>query len=613
MTQQQQGNGKKHGRGRGNKIITLLALLATFLSFLTYYTITRESSLLGFGLSRIIWLTLSDLVVFLALGILLARKVFKRSTGLLKAHGASKLQNRIIFTFSLVVAIPTITISIFSTYFFNFGLQSWFDQRISNVLDQSVIVAESYIEEHTIQLKETAVSVADDLSDMYHDLIHDQEKFVKTLNSEAEMRSLSDVIVFQRSTNTVLAKTSLSFALAVTTIPMYAFERADSGEMVQINSDPTKIRMLTKLREYEDTYLIIGRLVDSKVIDHIDKTNGAVAEYQVLKQQISNMQITFSIIFIVVALLLLLVAISWGAIFAGQIVSPIKNLVLATEQVKAGDLTVQVQEDGLDKDELRLLTSAFNSMIKRIGRQQKDLMAAQRALAWSDVARRVAHEVKNPLTPIQLSAERLLRKFGNASSDPESFQKYVETIIRHTNDIKTIISEFVDFAKLPTPVFVECDIVSTVKTSVDSRRLINDKIVYKFTSNKPLINFIGDTTQLNQIMTNLLKNAEEALEHKVTEVGQSKFKPYISVDIKEVGQIVTVTIIDNGPGFPLDLLSKATEAYITSRSNGTGLGLAIVKKITQDHFGTIDIANNIDQGAAITLTFDISELKFKLK
>ena len=244
-------------------------------------------------------------------------------------------------------------------------------------------------------------------------------------------------------------------------------------------------------------------------------------------------------------------------------------------------------------------------MTQQLNLQQKDLLVAQRALAWSDVARRVAHEIKNPLTPIQLAAERLYTKFENEVADKGTFRKYTDTIIRHTGDIKKIVSEFVNFARLPLPVFNICEIVNLIKTTVDSRKLLNDKIAYKVTSNIEQVNFICDSLQINQVMLNLLKNSEEALEAQ----GAGR----IDVTITQESYILTIIVEDNGPGFNNDLIGRATEAYITTRLKGTGLGLAIVKKIVQDHLGELNILNNEKGGAAIKLTFNMNELKYKLK
>ncbi|MDN3030764.1 MAG: PAS domain-containing sensor histidine kinase [Candidatus Tisiphia sp.] len=588
------------------KLVFILIIIAVILACSTYYVISIEPKSLGPDPSRVIGLILVDLTILLFLGILLARKFLRDFVDKGDGEKSSKLQSRIIITFSLVATIPTIIVSVFSAYFFNFGIQSWFDKKISAVLDQSIIVAESYINEHKLQLRETALSVAYDLSEMYYDLIHNPILFNETLNSEAEMRSLDEVIVLHKPTNTVIANTFLSFAISFATIPSHLMKRAEIGEIVEIKSDPAKIRMLIKLKEQNDVYLLVGRLIDAKITDHINKTNGAAEEYYRLKKHISSMQIKFSIVFIFIALLLLLAAISWGMIFAIKIVSPIRKLVSAAEKVKNGDLTIQVPEDVINKDEISVLSSAFNRMIKQIDRQQRDLVIAQRALAWSDVARKVAHEIKNPLTPIHLASERLLRKFSNQVEDKAEFNKYINMIVRHTEDIKKIVSEFVNFARLPAPVFTDCDLVILVKNMVESRKLINDKILYKFITTDQYIDFICDTTQINQIMFNLLKNAEES-------IGLTKLQEgVITVSITKSDHQIIITVDDNGVGFQANLIDRATEAYITTRSKGTGLGLAIIKKIAQDHCATLELANRLEGGAIINITFNLDELKLKV-
>ncbi|WP_375318612.1 sensor histidine kinase NtrY-like [Candidatus Tisiphia endosymbiont of Oplodontha viridula] len=588
-----------------SKLLFVLIIIAILLACSTYYVISIESKSLGPDPIRVIGLILVDLTIFLLLGILLARKFLRAFVDKEEIDKSSKLQNRIIIAFSLVATIPTIVVSVFSAYFFNFGIQSWFDKKISAVLDQSIIVAESYINEHKLQLRETALSVAYDLSEMYYDLIHNPILFNETLNSEAEMRSLDEVIVLHKPTNTVIANTFLSFAISFATIPAHLMKRAEIGEIVEIKYDPTKIRMLIKLKEQNDIYLLVGRLIDAKITDHIDKTNGAAEEYYRLKKHISSMQIKFFIVFIFIALLLLLAAISWGMIFATKIVTPIRKLVSAAEKVKNGDLTIQVPEDVINKDEISVLSSAFNRMIKQIDRQQRDLVIAQRALAWSDVARKVAHEIKNPLTPIHLASERLLRKFSNQVEDKAEFNKYIQMIVRHTDDIKKIVSEFVNFARLPAPVFMDCDLVILIKNMVESRKLINDKILYKFITTDQYIDFICDTTQINQIMVNLLKNAEESI--RLTRFQQG----IITVSITKSNHQVTITVDDNGVGFQANLIDRVTEAYITTRSKGTGLGLAIIKKIAQDHCATLELANRSEGGAIINITFSLDELKLK--
>ena len=519
---------------------------------------------------------------------------------------AYKLRKRIIIAFSFGAAVPTIIVAVFSTYFFNFGVQSWFDDKVSRVLEQSIIVGESYINEHIMQLKETAISISDDYDDLYYKLVYNPELFQEILTGQAEMRTLDEAIIFKKDSNTILAQTALSFSLSFLAIPSYVFDKASKGEVVQISSDPTKLRILIKLRNYNDTYLLIGRLIDEKIIDHINRANGTAQEYFRLKGHIFDLQVKFAMIFILLAIILLLAAIIWGRHFAEQLVKPIRELVIAAEKVKNGDLTAQVPEEGLKKDEIKILSLAFNRMVKQIDRQQRDLLIAQRALAWSDVARKVAHEIKNPLTPIHLGAEMLLKKFKNQVQDQDSFEKYINNIIKNSNEIRMIVSEFVNFARLPSPDFSKHEIVSIINQLVDERRLINDKILYQVFSNVKLFELVCDGTQLNRVLVNLLQNAEHALEN-------ISYQQRITVHIMLYRDFIAISVLGNGLGFSPHVLENATKAYFTTKAKGTGLGLAIVDKIVQDHLGTLNIFNREEGGGCVKLTFNAKELRVKLK
>jgi len=305
-------------------------------------------------------------------------------------------------------------------------------------------------------------------------------------------------------------------------------------------------------------------------------------------------------------LLLLSGTIYVGAIFANRIAKPIKRLVNATEKVQSGDLTVNIPVSKDKEDEISILTSAFNKMVRRIDIQQKDLALAQRTMAWKDVASRVAHEIKNPLTPISLSADRLRKKFIDEISDEESYIKYITTIQRHTKDIQNIISEFAEFAKLPSPVFQKVEIIAKLKDLIESRQMIDETIIYHFSSNTERFYFRCDPTQINQIIINLLKNAEEALEN-------IKHHKKINLDVNLEESELEIFVSDNGKGFPNDLIDRITEPYLTTRSKGTGLGLAIVKKIAQDHNGDVVISNDENGGARVKLIFNLQKYDENIK
>lgn len=577
-------------------LVYSLGFLALLFGFLTYYLINLKTP--GNPDPNLVMeIVLIDLVIFLGLAVILARRFFIIWNYYRRENSGSRLQKRIIVTFSLLATIPTIIVSIFSTYFFNFGIQSWFDKKITTVLDQSVNVAESYINEHKVTMRASAYAVAEDLQDNeIYQLIRDPALFQKVIQAQAEMRSLNEILIYQLSTRTILAQTSMSFALSFATIPLHLIERADNGEIVEVPSDPSKIRMLVKLHDFNDTYMLIGKLIDDKILNYIDNTNGAASEYLRLKDHIAAIQIKFSVIFIFIAILLLIAAISVGMLFITQIIKPIRKLVRATEKVKSGDFSVQVAE-GPDDDEIGILSNAFNRMISQLEHQKRDLAIAQRAAAWADVARRVAHEIKNPLTPIQLSAGMLQRKFDNEIKSKEQYNKYINNIMRHTEDIKKIVAEFVSFAKLPNPVFEKCYLDKLLQEFVESRRILNENIEYQLRLPPKSVPFQCDQTQLHQVLTNLLKNSEESLEQ------EGVVSPKILVDLFQEQDYIYLIIEDNGPGFPSHLMDKISQPYITTRDKGTGLGLAIVKKIIQDHSGVLEFSNIKSGGAQVKLIF----------
>ena len=508
--------------------------------------------------------------------------------------------------FSLVAIIPTIIISVFSVMVFNLGIQAWFDNRVSTAIEQSIKVADLYIEENKVQLRDTAISVANDLNELYFEVIHNPQLLSNVLNAQAEMRSLTEAIIYQKSTNTVMSQTALSFPLSFWTIAEHVYKKADSGEVAEIPSDPGKLRLLIKLREFDDTYLLVGRLVDEEIINYVDRTNGAASKYKSMMDKTHTIQVQFALMFTLISIILVSATAVLGSKFATKISEPLIRLVRATEQVQEGDLSVQVETDKNKQDEIYILSNAFNRMVKKIDIQQKDLALSQRTMAWADVASRVAHEIKNPLTPILLSADRIQKKFLDQVDDKEGFKKYISNIQRNTTDIQKIISEFAEFAKMPMPNFESVNIIATVKDIVETRQLISDSTTYNFSSNVEELQFMCDITQINQIFVNLFKNAEEAMETALSDKN-------ISVDIQLTENDLEISVTDSGKGFSNDLIHKVTEPYITTRTKGTGLGLAIVKKIVQDHGGDITISNINSGGGNVRLIFDRKHLLSKVK
>jgi two-component system nitrogen regulation sensor histidine kinase NtrY len=219
-----------------------------------------------------------------------------------------------------------------------------------------------------------------------------------------------------------------------------------------------------------------------------------------------------------------------------------------------------------------------------------ELTVAQRTSAWADVARRIAHEIKNPLTPIQLSAERIRRKYGDSiKTDREVFDKCTETIIRHVGDIGRMVDEFSAFARMPQAVFEEQDIREVVREAVILFQMSRPEIEYKIESvDEPLI-ALCDRRLLTQAVTNLVKNASEGVDAYMNANGQAAEKGRIVIRLRSVDQRFVIDVIDNGCGLPKENRHRLVEPYVTTRQKGTGLGLAIVQRITEQHGGVLEL------------------------
>jgi two-component system nitrogen regulation sensor histidine kinase NtrY len=664
--------------------------------------------------------TMSLMLLDLALILLVMTYSVSRRARMLWARARSgligtRLQSRIIMMFCVIAIIPTITVSLFSAYFFNYGIKTWFDGRVSHALEDSIVVATAYLDEHKGAIRGDALSMAPGIASNLSLLSSNAQLFRDILNDQIETHDLSEAIIFDG--HNVLARTSLSFSLMFERLPEEVLRRADEGKVVVFGENQDKIQAVLKMSNAPRLYMMVSRVVDASVLQHMESARRSVAQYEELQNDISVLQRQFFMIFILVALLVLLASVWAGMKLSTRLIDPLLGLMAATERVRAGDYSIKVPEGRAD-DEIANLGRTFNRMTGQLEAQRRDLMeanrlgderrrfaeavlsgvsagiiavdakaeitlnnrtalellgvptdqsivtknitellpevtpilaqaqvrpdriasadivmasgaervtlhvqvvaerfkqtiegfivtfdditelvAAQRSAAWADVARRVAHEIKNPLTPITLSAERLRKKFGpEISSDRESYERYLDTIVRHSKDIGRMVEEFVSYARVPTAKFAEENLNNIVRKSVFSERTVHPEINYQLVLPEVPVMVNCDEAQIGQILTNLLKNAAESLE-------QTPAPRTIVLTIEQASEAVTLTVCDNGAGFPTELLERLTDPYVTTRAKGTGLGLSIVKQTMEEHGGSITLANVPEGGAEVTLRF----------
>jgi len=700
-------------------IAAVLTVLATFATFSNVGPFVPTSTTL------FVLLTI-NLSMLLVLGAMVARQIVQLRATQKTGAGSSRLQRRIVTLFSIVAITPTIIVAIASGMFFEFGLQSWFSDKVRTALDNSQAVAEAYIEEHKKAIQADVLGVARDLNAQAFSLSQDKVLLEQALSVQAQFLTLSEAIVFDRN-GQVKARAKTTLSLTGDSFPLAALDLAAKGNIVPIIGGPNdnRVRVLVALDGFLGQFLYISRFVDPKALALVKNTTDARSDYMLALKDQSRYRLWFNLTYFIIAFLILIAAIWLGIGFARKLMEPITNLVDASEKVGRGDFTARAPiRKGYD--DLGGLTRAFNKMTRQLDQQQKDIseanirleerhrfveavlsgvsagimgldplgnvtlpnkaaanmlhletenvfganiadimpevkllfeksraghlqsvqdqivierdeiklnlmvritaetekgdiqgfviafdditeqVAAQRNAAWSDIAQRIAHEIKNPLTPIQLAAERLKRKYlKEINSDPAIFIQCTDTIVRQVGDLRRMVDEFSSFARMPAPNIKMANLIDITKQAYFLQEVANHNIIFNLDVQGDVLNVECDAGQIGQAMTNLIKNATESISsmaQSARKTGRS-YEGKIIVSIFDNKQDIKIKITDNGTGFPENLIDKLTEPYITTRTKGTGLGLAIVKKIMKDHGGDLYMENNVGGGASFTLAF----------
>ena len=378
------------------------------------------------------------------------------------------------------------------------------------------------------------------------------------------------------------------------------YDQALNGKQVFIdNNFENKTTVMTKLTSLVDTYLYISRNIDPEILRYLNETEQAVSFYYSVENSQTGIKVTFAIIYIIVVTLLLFLSTSIAITFASRLTKPIINLIGASDAISKGALDVKVPNIDVD-EEFKQLNDNFNLMIDRLKKQQDKLLATERYEASEPVARKLAHEIKNPLTPIQLSIDRLREKYSKEiSSNYVDFEKYLETINRQIRDIESLVNEFSNFARMPRPIFKKINIVEVVQRSIDFVKMSTKNKIYFLTKNKKLI-ISGDSEQLNRAFINLIKNSEESFQDLLDK--NPNFKGKIDIEIISNYDYIMIKLTDNGTG--ISDTKKVMTPYFTTKTKGTGLGLPIVSKIINEHSGDFLISNkNKGTGVIVEITF----------
>ncbi|MCK5274999.1 MAG: PAS domain-containing sensor histidine kinase [Alphaproteobacteria bacterium] len=695
-----------------------LPVLAVASGAATYFALT-DAGPLGANQRNLNLLLYTDLVLLLALAFVVVRRIVKLGLARRRGSAGSRLHIRLSVLFGLMAITPTVLVLLFSILFFVNGMQSWFGDRIINLVETAKAVADGYLAEHQENIRVDALRMARDLNRDGPLLESNARLLHQAVNLQAQLRGLSEAIVFD-GTGRVMARSGFTLAIENEPIDKTRLESARGGEVpIFQNETGDRVRALMRLDSFLDAYLFVGRFVDPTVLSYTQRTGEAVDEFQTLKDSSQEIIIFVTLMFLLVALLMMTAAVWLGLNVATDLSRPIGELIGAVEKVREGDLTARVRELPHD-DEIGILSRAFNRMTDQLSDQRRELVQTNRQLderrqftetvlagvsagvigldrkgninlpnlsaarllgldvedlvgkplndvvpeigallgearkrrfepieaqvkitrngevrtllvavaveqikgktigyvvtfddvsalleaqwkgAWADVARRIAHEIRNPLTPIQLSAERLKRKYlSEITSDKETFVVCTDTIVRQVDDIGRMIEEFSNFARMPAPVL-----------RLENLNELCRQVIFLQRNGHPEIDFIAvmpedpvyatcDGRQMGQVVTNLVQNAAESMDRRE----RGKDGPRVILRLQEENGRAVIEVEDNGPGLPVEGRDKLIEPYVTTRKKGTGLGLAIVRKILEDHGGSLILGDAEGGGALIRAEF----------
>jgi len=575
-------------------IITLSIGFLTFLTFIDKSLIELSSQNLQLLLILNIGL-LALLFIFIFLEIKKAIKNDIDKDGL-------KSNKKYITFFALFTIIPSLLISIFSLFLFSFALEKYFDKKVTTVVNNSYELARDYVDEVKNKIQSEIILIAFDVNKSKKFLNDDKKEYKRFLRTQKLIRGVDEIHIIN------IEKKLLFSTLEDKDPYLPPVDKAlnlvldDDRPLKIINAFENRSAAIMRLQNFEDRFIYVVKYLDKNISKYLTESQEAINFYYTVEEKSSGIKISFAIIYIIIVSLLLFISISIAIRFSSRFFRSINNLILASTSIGEGNLDIKVPEVKTDKD-LEILNKNFNEMIDRLKDQQDKLIINERHEAWSSLARKLAHEIKNPLTPIQLIIDRLKNKYSSelTEKNKNEFKENLKIINNQIKQIEKLVNEFSDFARMPKPIFQKNDLIILMKDNIKLLKELDETIKIDFKNNIKQILFNSDKEQLSRVFLNLIKNSIESIQQKTEKV--SNFNKIIAIELNDLDSHISLIINDNGIGFKdLNNIKEILNPYFTTKKQGTGLGLSIVNKIINDHNGNIEFISKED-GAMIKITF----------
>ena len=576
-------------------IIFFLTLILGFVTFLTFINM----SFISLDDENLKYLLITDIILLLLFFAIIFSEIknsFKQNINL---RGSVANRKYIIF-FSLFTLIPSILISVFSLFLFSFALEKYLDEKITTAVNNSYEIAKRYVEEKRNKIESDIVLVAYDINKNFSSLSNNGQ-IQNYINNQRLLRGLDQIHIIDNKKKLLLTSSNSGYMPIEDRALRMVFD--DERPLKIINAFENKSAAVIKLPKYPNTFLYVVKFLDQDISKYLRQSEEAVNFYYTVDDQSTGIKISFALIYIIIVSLLLFLSITIAIRFSSRFFVSINNLITASNEIGKGNLDTKVPELKADK-EIELLNTNFNAMIEKLKNQQYKLLVSARHDAWSNVARKLAHEIKNPLTPILLIIDNIRSKYANNIDvhQKEKFDSNLNIIVNQIKQIENLVNEFSDFARMPKPLKKDNDLVNIINLNIKLLSKLDKNIDIKFFYKQNKILFNCDYEQFNRAIFNILKNSIESINEK--RLKNVDFKGIINIDISKRKDYILLHITDNGLGLTNINNEDLLKPYFTTKKNGSGLGLSIVNKIIIDHNGSFKLTN-IENGAKVEIKFPI--------
>ncbi len=585
-----------------NIFIIILSSITLFLGFLTFLTFI-DRSFIELNQNNLQNLLIVNILLLLSLFVLIFLEIKKSIRNDIDKDGL-KSNKKYITYFSLFTLIPSILISIFSLFLFSFALEKYFDKKVTTVVNNSYELAKSYVEEVRNKIESDIILIAFDTNKSAKFLNDNNKEYVRFLKTQKLIRDIDEIHIIDQNKELLFTNIDDRTKYIPPIDKTLKLVLDDDRPLKIINAPENISAAIMRLQAFENRFLYVVKYLDKDISKYLNESQEAINFYYTVEERSTGIKISFAIIYIIIVTLLLFISITIAIRFSSRFFRSINNLISASTAIGEGDLTTKVPEIKTDKD-LEILNKNFNSMIVRLKNQQDKLIINERYEAWGNLARKLAHEIKNPLTPIQLSIDRIKEKYIKQvdKNEKDNFEQNLKIINNQIKQIGNLVNEFSDFARMPKPVLKKNDLIKIIHENIKLLSEIDSSIKIDLDYKNTSILLECDKEQISRVIFNLIKNSIESIQQKAENT--SNFDKIITIEIFERNNQIYIIIKDSGLGFEniKNNIKDILNPYFTTKKNGTGLGLSIVNKIINDHNGEISFVS-IPNGAKIEIIFN---------